>query len=292
MPRDPEPGRPTNVLRGILWMTFTAATAAMADATVKSLGQTFPVVQVVWARFTIQVAIVFLLFAPRLPQLLVTQRPFLQLLRSTFLAAAAFFMTLALTFLPLAEVSAILFLAPLVVAALSAPLLGEKVRPGCWIAIGIGFTGILVIVRPGGAFMQWAALLPLIPAVSYALFQVATRSLSRTEDPRTTLLYTGLAGAVGLSFLVPFHWRTPDMTEWLWLSVPAVLAGLSHFGLIRALAWAPAAVIAPFDYSRLIWAVMFGFIIFGDLPNLWTLVGAAIIVGGGLYIFQTEKKRD
>ena len=147
----------------------------------------------------------------------------------------------------------------------------------------------MIVIRPGLGFLHWAAVFPVGAAVLFAFYQITTRELNRTEDKRTTLLYTGLAGAIGSSLAAPFDWTTPDAFGWLLLTVPAVLGGLHHFSVIRALGCAPASIISPFDYSRLIWAAVLGYLVFGDVPDVWTGIGAAVIVVSGLYVLRDAK---
>lgn len=275
-----------NILKGILWMTLAVVFGVLTDAIFKHASGIYAVIQVVWARFAFQMLMVLVLFAPNLGRLFVTQRLKLHLLRSILLAVTSVLFVAGLRHIRLAEASAILFLAPFVVAAVSGPLLGERVGRGKVVAVCLGFLGALVVIRPGLGFLHWAAVFPAISAVTFGLYQVTTRELNRTEDTRTMLLYTGLAGTVILTAIVPFQWSTPDPIGWVLLSVPAALGGLHHFAMIRALKWGPAATIAPFDYSRLIWAAVLGFVVFDELPDGWTVLGAAIIAASGLYLMR------
>ena len=153
----------------------------------------------------------------------------------------------------------------------------------------LGFAGALVIIRPGSGIMQLAALFPLGTAFFFALYQITTRQLSRTDPPMTTLFYTGLLGALVMSIAVPFFWVTPVTVEWLLLAILGVLGGANHYCIIKALQAAPAATVAPSANSILIWATVSGFVFFDHLPDAWTVVGAAIIAFSGLYIARQER---
>jgi drug/metabolite transporter (DMT)-like permease len=189
----------------------------------------------------------------------------------------------------MAEANGILFVTPILVAALSAPLLGERVDWRRWVGVAVGFAGALIIIRPGSGAMHLSALFPLGSACLFALYQIATKELSLTDSTMTTLFYSGVVGALLTSLAVPFFWITPSPSEWFFLVILGVLSGSTHFCLIRAFESAPAATVAPFMYSTLIWATMSGYVFFDDLPDIWTLVGAAIIAGSGIYIAVQER---
>jgi len=273
--------------QGIAWMLMSVLLAASMDATAKYLTQFYPVLQIVWARYTFQALVVVVALAPRLPALVRTRRLGIQLARSAMLLGATVTFIFGLRNLPLAEASTILFLAPLIVTALSVPILGERVGPRRWLAVCAGFVGAIIIIRPGGAVSAWAAF-PLATAFLYALYMVTTRHLSRTDSTLTTLVYTASVGALVMSAIVPFVWTPLDAKGWLLLIMLGVMGGLNHFALIRAFRAAAVGVVSPFEYSRLIWATLFGYALFGNLPDGWTVLGAAVIVGAGLYVFRRE----
>ncbi len=284
------PPTPESVGQGIAWMLLTSFMFVTLDALAKQLAQVYPVPQVVWARYVFHVLILAIFLGRRLPATLRTRRLGLQLLRSLFLLGATGLFFSALSFMPLAEASAIMFVAPLLVTALAVPLLGERVGPRRWASVLVGFLGALIIIRPGGGAGQVAALFALGAAGSYALYQITTRLLSRSDQPLTTLAYSALLGALVSSAAVPFFWVTPDFTAWVTMAGLGLVGGLGHFTLIKAFEVAPAATVTPFGYASLIWATLYGFLLFGDLPDLWTVLGAAIIAGSGLYIFHRERR--
>lgn len=288
----PEPPQTGNAKKGIFWMLVTMLMFVTMDSVAKVLLVSYPVAQVVWARFAFHVLLLTLYLNRRLPAVLRTGRLRLQLLRSILLLSTTILFFTGLQYNQLVTASAIMLVGPLVVTALSMPLLKEHVGRRRWAGVVIGFTGALVIIRPGTDMVELAALLPLGAAVTYALYQIATRVLTHTEQGMTTLFYTALLGAVVTSLAVPFFWTAPDLEGWLLMAGLGLLGGIGHFCMIRSLSLAPAATVVPFTYSNLIWATLFGFTLFGDLPDLWTVAGALIIAGSGLYIFHREQRRE
>jgi len=261
------------------------------DSFVKIMIQSYPVPQVVWGRFTFHLILLMAFLNVRLPGVVRTQKLKMQMLRSALLLVTTLLFFTGLLYNELATASAIMFVGPLVVTALSMPLLGERVGPRRWAGVVIGFSGALIIIRPGTDVVQLAALLPLAAAFTYAIYQIATRHLSHTEPGMTTLFYSALLGAIGMSFIVPFYWVWPDLQGWIMLGLIGFFGGLGHFAMIRSLSYAPAATVVPFTYSNLIWATLFGFVLFAELPDFWTVIGALIIAGSGLYIFHRENRR-
>ncbi len=279
---------------GIAFMLLTGFGFVSLDTLAKHLSVDYPTAQVVWARYAFHVALmlpVALWLGPR--RLFATRRPWLQLLRGVLLLAATVLFFTALRYLPLATATSIAFIAPLLVTALSVPLLGEHVGPRRWIAVCVGFCGMLIIVRPGVEFASaahWATLLPAAMAVCYALYQIGTRVLGPGEDAFASLFYTAVVGAVATSVFVPFHWTAPDTRGWLLMALLGGVGGCAHLTLIRALSYAPASLLAPFQYVNLVWATVFGFVVFADLPDWPTLLGAAVIVGSGLFVYYREAR--
>ncbi|MDH3790917.1 MAG: DMT family transporter [Rhodospirillales bacterium] len=285
---DLSPAGPAAARRGILWMLLTTLFFVSMDALAKHLSQSYPVPQVVWARYVFHVLLLALLLGGRVRGVMRTGRLGLQLLRSLFLLGATGAFFTALSFIPLAEASAIMFVAPILVTALSMPLLREHVGPRRWASVVVGFGGALIIIRPGGDAMELTALFALGGATSYAFYQITTRLLSRSDGALTTLAYSALVGALASSAVVPFFWVQPDLAGWVGMVGLGLFGGIGHFALIKAFQAAPAATVTPFGYAALIWATLYGFVLFGDLPDLWTVVGAAIIATSGLYIFHRE----
>jgi drug/metabolite transporter (DMT)-like permease len=284
-----QPGFRQSPGRGILWMLLTGICFVGMDTLAKHLTQSYPVAQVVWARYDFHCLLLALVLGPRLPRTMHTRHLGLQCLRSLLLLGATGLFFTALSFIPLANATAIMFVAPIVVTALAMPLLGERVGPHRWASVVAGFLGALIIIRPGTEAMDPAAMLALGAAGCYALYQIATRRLSTTEAPLTTLAYTASIGVLATSALMPLVWIPPTPLHWLAMAGLGLLGGAGHFALIKAFQFAPAATVTPFGYSNLIWAVLFGYLIFGDLPDGWTVSGALVIASSGLYIVHRER---
>lgn len=259
------------------------------DAGVKYLVNHYPTVQVIWARYFFHLVLLCLVFARRIPALIQTANLGLQLGRSVLLLATTALFFTGLRFVPLAESSAIMMVTPLIVTALSMPLLREPVGPRRWLGVAIGFAGALVIIRPTGDVVQLAALFPLAAAASYAFYQISTRYLGNSDPVLTTLLYSAASGAVIASLAVPFFWVPPTALDWMLMGYAGLCGGFGHFALIKAFTSAPAAAVTPFTYSNIVWATGYGIFLYGEFPDPWTIVGAAIVAASGLYIFFREQ---
>jgi drug/metabolite transporter (DMT)-like permease len=277
---------------GIVWMLITAFFFVCVHATGKLLVIDYPVLQVLWARYIFHLILTVLLIGPRLLEMMRTSNLKLQLLRSSFMLLASAFYFAGVQLLPLAEANAIGFLTPILVVMLAQPVLGEKVGLRRWIGVGIGVIGALIIIRPGSGLMDIAATFLIASSLCNASYQLTTRKLGPVDTPLTTLLYTALVGTIGSSAVVPFVWQPVSVDGWLLMVTLGLVAMAGHFAIIKAYQAAPAPAIAPFSYSVLLWSVLFGYVLFGDLPDGWTLVGAAIIVMGGLYIVRMGRAKS
>jgi drug/metabolite transporter (DMT)-like permease len=278
-------------LTGIALMCGAIACFCLLDTTAKYLNLHMNTLEVAWARYTGAFFFPFIVSNPwTRPGLTVTRRPVLQIGRSMMLLASTLCNFAALRYLQLDEAQALTFSTPFFVAVLSGPLLGEWVRWRRWTAIGVGFIGVLVVIRPGFGSFNPAALLSLSAAVFYALYAITTRILARTDSNETTLFYSNIVGAVVLLPVLPFVWTTPTDPFTIALMVWTGLVGsFGHYLLIAAHRLAPAAVLAPFIYTGIILAIVLGFVVFGNVPTGWTLAGAAIVIGSGLYILHRER---
>jgi len=262
------------------------------DASAKFLNTHMDVIQVVWARYTF--AFLFSLFISNpfaKPALMRTSRPWLQVGRSALLVLSTALNVVALRYLQLDQTVSIMFSTPFLVAILAGPFLGEWIGPRRWAAISIGFLGVILVMRPGLGGIHPAAFLTVGGTMIYAVYLITTRILARTDSTETTVFYSNVVGFIGMTVLVPFVWVTP--TDPVVLMVTVAIGGfgaLGHYLLIAAHRLAPAPILAPFIYSQLVWMVMLGYLVFGDVPNRWTLIGASIVIVSGLYLLFREKQ--
>jgi drug/metabolite transporter (DMT)-like permease len=263
------------------------------DATAKYLVRDHALFLVVWARYAGQMLVVTPFALQRAgPGFWRTRHPGMQLLRSAFLLGATLCFFAGLRYLPLAEASAITFIAPIFVVALSGPLLGERADRARWIACVVGFIGILVLSRPGSAIFHPATLLLLVAALCNALYYLTTRKLVQ-DSAYTTLFYSALVGTVGLSLALPWQLGedAPGARDAMLFLLLGLLAGLGHWFVISAYLLAPAWLLMPFTYLQMIWATGYGYVVFGQLPDRWSAVGMAIIIGSGLWLALQERWR-
>jgi drug/metabolite transporter (DMT)-like permease len=279
-------------LTGIGLMCAAVLCFACLDAMAKYLGTHMDTLQVVGVRYAAAFFIALMFSNPiTRPSLLRTDRLTLQMLRGALLLGSTVFNFMAFRYLQLDEALAILFSTPFLVAILAGPILGEWVGWRRWTAILVGFAGVLVVVRPGFGGMHWAALLSLGSAFCYAIYNIVTRMLATTDSSETTLFYANLFGAVVMLPILPFIWTPP--AHWLdyalMVAVGAFGAG-GHYLLILAHRNAPASVLSPFIYTQIVWAVTFGWLVFADVPNRWTIAGAGIVIASGLYLLYRERK--
>lgn len=290
MSKSPTAG--SNVSRGILMVMTAVVFFSVGDLLAKYLTRFYPIPLIVWARFACHLLLVVVLLGPRYGRVLVrTKKPATQFLRGVLLLAGSLFFVGALKFMPLAEATAIAYLAPLLVTLMSVVFLKEKVELARWVAIFCGFIGVLIIIRPGGGIFTWAALLPVCNAVSFATYQILTRRLAGLDSPYTSIFYVGLVGTALLSAAIPGIWTPPQSTAHLALfGVIGLLGVLGHLILIKAYDHAPASRLAPFSYSQLIWVAAIGFFAFGDFPDRWSLLGIAVLVASGIYIATHQRR--
>lgn len=279
-------------MQGIVLICAAVVFTAVMSVLFKALTVDYTVAQTVWARYFFHLIPILILFPHRIPSLLASERKDLQFARSGLMLALTVITVITLLYMPVAEMVALNFVAPLMVVALSVVMLRETVGVHRWLSVAIGFIGVLIIIRPGFGGLGWAALLPLASALCYALYQVLTRMVRLAADPLVALFYTALLGTLAASAVVPFYWVEPDLKGWGMLIGVGTFAMIGHFLLIKAFARAPASTVTPFTYTELIWAAVFAFIVFGDFPDLWTLVGAAVIIGSGLYVFRRERMKN
>lgn len=286
-----ETGQRSARVRGIALMCTANIMFCSIDAIAKQLVSDMSSIEVAWARFaSALVAAVILSNVLLQPQHMRSTRPGLQLLRSCLLLSSNVGMVAALRYLQLDQTSSIMFLTPFLVAAFAVPLLGERIGPRRWAAIGVGFCGVMLVMRPGLGGIHPAAILCVCSAITYAFYGILTRVLSHTDSSATTMLYTNLAGALVLSAIVPFFWTMPTPFEAFLMALMGIIASCGHYLLIMAHRLAPASILSPFMYTQLIWMILYGYILFSDLPNHFTLAGAGLSIASGLYLLYRERK--
>ena len=279
--------------RALPLMLFTGLCFSTLDATAKYLVQDHALFLVVWARYAGQTLIVTPIAWHRGgPGFWRTRHLRMQLVRSLCLVLATMCFFGALRFLPLAEASAITFLAPMFAIVLSMPVLGERPTRARWLASLAGFIGILILVRPGSAVFHPATGLLVLAAISNSLYMLLTRKLPN-DTPYTTLFYSALVGTVGLSFALPFGEMpsTATIRDALFLVLLGLLAGVGHWMLIRAFLMAPASMLTPFTYLQMIWATLYGYLIFSQLPDGLSALGMSVIVASGVALVLHERRR-
>jgi drug/metabolite transporter (DMT)-like permease len=282
-----------NRLVGLALMCGAVTCFAGLDTSAKWLSHSTDPLLGVWARYVSSVVLVSLVVNPwSVPGLARTRRPWMQAGRSVLLLLSTACNFFALQYLQVAQTTSIMFAAPLLVALAAGPLLGEWIGPRRLAAIGVGFVGVLIITRPGFGGMHPAALLSVFGTACYALYAISTRVLAGSDSSATTLFYSGLAGVVLVTPFVPFVWSTPSLLVALMMAATGVFGAVGHWLLILAHARAPAPVLAPFLYTQLIWVVILGYLVFGDLPDYWTLIGASVVIASGMYLLYRERERS
>jgi len=275
--------------RGIALMVTAVALFAAMDAVVKHVVAETDPLQTTFLRYLVQfVLMLALVREPSLGDLLRSERKGLLALRGFLLLASTLMFFTALRHIPLADATAIGFVSPLFVTALSVVALQEKVGPRRWTAVAVGLAGGLLIIRPGFGDFHWAMVLPLGMALLFAGFQILTRILNRTEPPLRTLFWTGLVGTFGALPLQPLVWAWPRPEVWLLMILVGAVGTFGHYLLIQAYRHAPASVLSPFVFSQLVTAALLGWLAFDHVPDGPTVLGALIIVASGLYVFHRE----
>lgn len=279
------PASAQHPLRGVFLFLAALLLFAGLDATAKYMSTFFAVPLLVWARYGVHFLIMLLTMAPGMGrQIVLTRRPWLMSFRALTLVGVTLLGQLALKSLPLAETTALIFVTPLLVALLAGPLLGEKVRLHSWLATVAGFIGVLLIARPGGAMSGPGVAYALGAALCYAVYQILTRKLAATEHPTRLLFYTAMIGTLSMSLLLPAYWdgQIPNLTQGLLIISLGLYGGIGHFLLIRAFRHAPASTLSPLLYVQLIWALLLGWWVFDQLPDLLAISGMLVIGISGL----------
>jgi len=290
-PVDPPPARAHPLAHALPSFLFAGLALSSVDATAKFLVQDHALLLVVWARYAGQLVVVTPFAWHRAGSgFWRSRRIGLQLARSAFLFGATVCFFAGLRFLPLAEGSAITFLAPVFIVLLSQPMLGERPTRARWLAVCAGFLGVLLLMRPGSAVFSLAALLMVAAAMCNALYQVYTRKLQE-DSAYTTLFYSAVVGTAASTLALPWVGIGPlDARTLLLFAAAGLAAGVGHHFLIRAYLRAPASLLTPFTYLQLVWATTYGYLIFRQLPDHWSFAGMAIVVAGGVLLARAERR--
>jgi drug/metabolite transporter (DMT)-like permease len=279
---------------GIWLMVATALVFAMQDGVSRHLAGEYNVFMVIMIRYWFFASFVIVVAARKaggLRAAIATKQPFLQAFRGVLLAVEICIMVTAFVVLGLVESHAVFAVYPLLIAALSGPILGEKVGWRRWTAIGIGFLGVLIILQPGFGVFQPAALIPLLAALMFALYGLLTRYAARQDSAAVSFFWTGTTGAVTMTLIGVWFWEPMAPGDWLWMGLLCMTASFSHFLLIRAYEVAEASAVQPFAYLQLPFATALGVLVFGEALRLNVLVGAGVVVAAGLFTLWRARVR-
>ena len=288
----PAPARADRPFRGSALILASTVFLGASDVTAKYLSATLPSIEIAWIRFLVFALIMVPAMLPGSPLFsLRTERPGLQVMRGIALLSSSLFFISGLRFLPIAEASATGFVSPLFVTALSIVFLGERVGMRRWIATALGLIGVLIILRPGSSAFHPAAFFPIVSALAWACTLIMTRMMSGREHAITTMTYSSIAGVCILSALVPLVWVAPSWHDVLFGVFIGVASTAGQWIVVLAFRYADASVLAPFSYTQLLWVSILGFVVFGEVPDIWTVTGAVFIVGSGLYTAHRERVR-
>ena len=289
----PAPVGPADAARGIALMVAAIAVFATMDAVIKGLRGDYGTIQILFFRMAVAaIPTLALVLAQGGLARLRTRRLGGHIGRTLLVLAALGCFFFAFGRLPLADVYAISYAAPLIATALSVPLLGESVGLRRWTAIGVGFAGVVVILQPGGSVFGPAGGLALIGTVLFAANLVLLRQLSRTETDAAIVFYFTVTGTLVTGAMLPFGWTWPVGTDWLMLLTVGLLGGVGQILITSSLRLAPIAIVTPFQYTSILWGSVFGYFFFGDTLTAPTAIGAAIVVASGVYILYRETRRQ
>jgi drug/metabolite transporter (DMT)-like permease len=279
-------------LKGILLMVLAMLIIPINDGIAKALTASYPVAEIVWARYTFH----FLLLLPLIVgrhgvASLLPRKGIWHVLRGACTVSTTFFFFWSLSHMPMANTLALIFAYPLVVTALSPWLLAEKVELRRWLAVIAGMAGTAIIVRPGSDVFQWWSLLGLAAALTNALYWVITRRVTGSAPPLVGAAYAAFFGVFAMPLLLPGGWLMPSLADLALMAAMGAIAASCHILIVKALDCAPASTLAPFGYAEMINATAIGYLVFGDFPDSWTWVGIAIVIGAGIYISLRERRK-
>jgi drug/metabolite transporter (DMT)-like permease len=280
---------PDDMRRAVAYACVSVVLGSLLNVGVKWLSDTYPAVELTFFRCVFGfVPVMFIVRGAGGVRTLRTRRPGQHFIRAAFWSGSFILSFLSLQFLPLAEAVSLSFLAPIFMTALSVPMLGERVGVHRWSAVVVGFVGVLFMARPNGQFLQLGTLFGVGSALCSAFGALSVRHLTRTETPAAITCYMHVFAALMLAVGLPLAWVWPTWQAGLAMFAIGLLGGTSQYWSTQALSCAPAAAIAPFNYTQIIWAVILGFVIWGDLPDLNLLIGVALVIASGLYICVRE----
>jgi drug/metabolite transporter (DMT)-like permease len=286
------PARADRPFRGIALILASTVFLGASDVTAKYLSADLPSIEIAWIRFLVFALIMVPVMVPGSPVYAMrTPRLGFQLLRGVALLSSSLFFISGLRFLPIAEASATGFVSPLFVTALSIIFLGERVGLRRWLATAVGLLGVLIILRPGTSAFHPAAFFPLVSALGWACTLIMTRMMSGQERAATTMAYSSIAGVCILSAVAPWVWVAPSWQDVLLGVFIGVASTAGQWIVVLAFRYADASVLAPFSYTQLLWVAILGFLVFGEVPDVWTVSGAVFIVASGLYTAHRERVR-
>lgn len=278
--------------RGVILMALGFFAFSGTDLLAKLLTESLHPFQIVWFRLIGLFLGVLVLLVVKGPKVLRTAHPGIQISRGTLAAVSATLFIFGVSEVPLADATAVTFIAPFVVTVAGALVLKETVGMRRWLAVATGFVGMLIVIRPGSGVFDPAIFFIVLAALCFATRQILSRLLSGEDNIATTVAYTSISATVVISLAMPFVWITPsDSRVIAYLVGIAIAAAIGELLIIRALEMAQAVVVAPLQYSLIIWATLYGYLAFGDLPDHWTLIGCAIIVASGLFTLSRERLR-
>ena len=278
-------------LRGIAIMVAACLLFPVGDSIAKHLVGTYHVLMILWLKYVFQTAsVVLVILLTQNPRAFRSRRPGTQIARGVAGIGSYGTFLLAISYIPLADALAIEFSSPMIVVALSAPLLGERVGGKRWAVVLAGFAGTLLIVRPGMGVVHWAATLMLFAAFCVALMQLMSAVLAKVDHPMTSLFYLSLTGLVLTSLPVPFFWELPDASAWALMVAVGAIAAFCHYLFVWAFQFAAASLLAPFIYAQIVGAIVLGFALFGDVPDRWAVAGTALVVASGLYLARISHR--
>jgi drug/metabolite transporter (DMT)-like permease len=282
---------PDDPIRGIALMTGATVLFATADTTSKFLAGQLPIVEFIWLRYVLFVGMALLLARNVVRRPWVSRRPGLQLWRAIGVVGSSVLFVYGVRSMTMAQATTISFLSPLLITLLSIPLLREQVGIRRWAAVLAGMLGMLIVVRPGGGDFQPAALFGVASSCCWSTALILTRKLAPIDPAQTTLLWSAAIGAGVLTLALPLAFAWPTAGQFGLMLVMGVIASLGQWLVVLAHRHAPASLLAPFSYAQLIWASIAGFLVFANVPDRWTLLGAGVIIASGLYTAHRERVR-